>query len=62
MTENGFSVSYTRPFSRTFNEKTGKVHLKYPIRFAGGIQEETFPNFTYGSNQVFRPYVSIQLF
>jgi tetratricopeptide (TPR) repeat protein len=62
MTQNGFSVSYTRPLGRTFNDESGEVHLQYPIRFSAGIQEETFPNFTYGKNQEFRPYVSINVF
>lgn len=62
MTQNGFSVSYMRPLSRTFNEKTGEVHLKYPIRFSAGIQEQTFLNFTSGQNTELRPYVSINLF
>jgi tetratricopeptide (TPR) repeat protein len=62
MTQNGITVSYMRPFGRTFNDETGEVHLKYPIRFSGGIQQETFPNFTHGSNSQFRPYVSITLF
>jgi tetratricopeptide (TPR) repeat protein len=62
MTQNGLTVSYMRPFGRTFNDETGEVHLKYPIRFSAGIQEETFLNFTHGQNQQFRPYVSITLF
>ena len=63
MTQNGIAVSYVRPFGRSFNEDTGTVHLKYPIRFSAGIQEETFPNFTgAGKSQEFRPYVSINLF
>jgi tetratricopeptide (TPR) repeat protein len=62
MTQNGFSFSYTRPLGRTFNDTTGKVHLKYPIRISGGLREETFPNFTHGQNQQFRPYASITIF
>lgn len=62
MIQSGFAVSYVRPLSRTFNDETGEVHLKYPIRFSAGLQEETFPNFTQGANQQFRPYVSITLF
>jgi tetratricopeptide (TPR) repeat protein len=62
MTQNGLSVSYMRPFGRSFSEDTGTVHVKYPIRFSAGVQEETFPSFTGGKNQVFRPYVSINLF
>jgi hypothetical protein len=62
MTQNGFSLSYTRPVDRTFNDKTGKVHLKYPIRISAGLREETFLNFTSGQNQQFRPYVSVTIF
>ncbi len=62
MTQNGFSVSYTRPFSRSFDAETGEVHLKYPIRFSLGLQEETFPNFSGGSKTQFKPYFSINLF
>lgn len=62
MIQSGFALSYTRPFGRTFNDKTGEVHLKYPIRFSAGIQEETFPNFALGQNTVVRPYVSIHIF
>jgi hypothetical protein len=62
LTQNSFALSYMRPFGRTFNDETGEVHLKYPIRFSAGFQEETFLNFTHGQNQQFRPYVSITLF
>ena len=64
MTQNGISVSYTRPFDRSFNDKTGKIRLRYPIRLSGGIREETFPNFSSPgvSNSSFRPYVSLLLF
>jgi tetratricopeptide (TPR) repeat protein len=63
MTQNGFSLSYTRPFGRSMDEDTGTVHVRYPIRFSAGVQEETFPNYTgIGRNQEFRPYVSINLF
>jgi tetratricopeptide (TPR) repeat protein len=62
MTQNGLTVSYMRPFGRTFNDETGEVHLKYPIRFSAGFQQQTFMNFTGGQNQQFRPYVSITLF
>ena len=63
MTQNGVAVSYIRPLGNTFNDQTGKIGLKYPIRFSAGFQEETFPNFSYGNTQtIFRPYVSITLF
>jgi tetratricopeptide (TPR) repeat protein len=60
--QNGFSLSYARPFRRKFNDDSGTVVLAYPIRFAAGIQQETFINFTGGRNQEFRPYVQITLF
>jgi hypothetical protein len=60
--QNGFTLSYARPFRRKFNDDSGQVVLQYPIRFSGGIQQETFFNFTGGHNQQFRPYISISLF
>lgn len=60
--QNSFSVSYTRALRREFNSTTGRVSLAYPIRFSAGIQQQTFFNFPNGSNQQFRPYVSITLF
>lgn len=60
--QNGFSISYARPFRRKFNDDSGAVVLQYPIRFSAGIQQETFFNFSGGQNQQFRPYVQISLF
>ncbi|HEY1804057.1 MAG TPA: tetratricopeptide repeat protein, partial [Terracidiphilus sp.] len=60
--QNGFTLSYARPFRRKFNDDSGQVVLQYPIRFSGGIQQETFFNFMGGHNQQFRPYISISLF
>ena len=59
--QNGFTVTYARPFHRKFNDDSGEVELQYPIRFSGGIQQETFFNFS-GKNQQFRPFVRISLF
>jgi tetratricopeptide (TPR) repeat protein len=59
--QTGFSISYMRPFTRKFNDQTGEVYLKYPIRFSGGIQQQSFFNFP-GGHQQFRPYISITLF
>jgi len=60
--QNGFSISYAKPFHRKFNDDSGTVVLQYPIRFSAGMQEESFFNFTGGQNQQFRPYVRISLF
>jgi hypothetical protein len=61
-TQYGFSISYTRPFHRKFNDESGEVTLQYPIRISGGLQAETFFNFPGGHNQQLRPYVSLTLF
>ncbi len=61
-TQNGLSVSYARPFGRKYNDDSGELELKYPIRFSGGIQEQTFINFTGGKTTQFRPYIGISLF
>jgi Flp pilus assembly protein TadD len=60
--QNGFSVSYQRPFRRKFNDDSGAVVLEYPIRLSAGLQQETFFNFASGHNQQFRPYLRISLF
>jgi tetratricopeptide (TPR) repeat protein len=60
--QGGFSVTYARPVRRKFHDDSGAVVLEYPIRFSGGLQEETFFNFTGAHKQQFRPYVQISLF
>ncbi|MGA2652519.1 MAG: tetratricopeptide repeat protein [Terracidiphilus sp.] len=60
--QNGFSLSYARPFRRKFNDESGTVVLEYPIRLSAGMQQESFFNFAGGHNQQFRPYVQISLF
>jgi tetratricopeptide (TPR) repeat protein len=60
--QSGFSVSYGLPVHRKFNDESGEVVLRYPIRFAAGIQEETFFNFAGGHSQQLRPYAGITLF
>jgi tetratricopeptide (TPR) repeat protein len=61
-TQNGFSVSYARPFRRRMTDAGGPVTFTYPLRFSAGVQEETFFNFTGGHNQQLRPYFSITIF
>jgi hypothetical protein len=61
-TQNGLSVSYAMPFQRNFNDDSGALKLKYPIRFSAGFQEESFFNFAGNNNQQFRPYVQISVF
>ena len=61
-TQNGFSISYARPFRRKFHDDSGSVVLQYPIRFTGGMQEETFFNFSGSNNQQIRPFFRISIF
>ncbi len=61
-TQNGFSISYARPFRHRFNDGSKEVVLQYPIRVSAGLQEEDFFNFKGGHTQQFRPYVQISLF
>jgi len=61
-TQNGISLSYSRPLHRTFSENSTPLSLQYPIRFSAGIQQETFPNFPGAQNQTFRPYAEISIF
>jgi hypothetical protein len=60
--QSGFSVSYAKAIGRTFHEDGQDVKLRYPIRFSFGMQQEDFFNFTGGSNQQLRPFVSISVF
>lgn len=60
--QNGISVSYQWPVSRTFGAESGPVSIKYPIRFSAGLQEQSFFNFPGPRSEQFRPYVQINLF
>jgi hypothetical protein len=61
-TQNGISISYSRPLRRIYNEDSKPLALKYPIRFSAGFQQETFFNFSGAQNQKFRPYAEITIF
>jgi hypothetical protein len=60
--QNGFSASYAMPFHRGFKDEGGDLPLQYPIRFAAGLQQESFFNFSGEHSQQLRPYFSISLF
>jgi len=61
--QSGFVVSYTRPLRRSIVDGTGQLPVDYPLRFALGIQQESFYNFTGpGGATRWRPVVSISLF
>ncbi len=62
-TQNGFSLSYAMPFRRSVSSSdTGALTYAYPIRFAAGMQDETFFNFPGPRSQQLRPYVGITIF
>ena len=61
-TQNGLSVSYSRPFRHIFRENSGPLTIQYPIRFSAGIEEQSFFNFNGNQDQQFRPYVEISIF
>lgn len=61
-TQNGFSVSYAMPVHRKFEGDSGPLVLAYPIRFAAGMQQETFFNFPGSHSEQLRPYVSVSIF
>jgi tetratricopeptide (TPR) repeat protein len=60
--QSGFSVGYAIPIHKTYRGEGQNIRLTYPIRFAAGVQQEDFFNFTQGPNQQWRPYVSLTLF
>lgn len=61
-TQNGFSVSYARPFRHVFHDNSGPLTIQYPIRISGGVQDETFFNFGGSQSQQLRPYIEISIF
>ncbi len=60
--QSGFNVSYAMPVGRQFTQDGQRVAVRYPIRFAAGMQQEDFFNFTGGHSEQLRPFVRISLF
>lgn len=62
-TQNGLSLSYALPFHRRVTDyESGPLTYAYPIRLAGGVQDETFFNFPGNHSQQLRPYIGITVF
>jgi tetratricopeptide (TPR) repeat protein len=61
-TQNGLSISYSRPLHRVYNDNSTPLAVQYPIRFSAGVQQETFFNFPGTQNKTFRPYAEITIF
>jgi hypothetical protein len=60
--QSGFSLSYARPIARSFRDANDQVVLRYPLRFAVGMQQESFFNFAGSGTQQFRPYIQVSIF
>ena len=60
--QSGFALSYAMPVSRKFEENGHQLPVRYPIRFSGGMQQESFLNFSGPGTQQFRPYFQISIF
>src|SRR5260370_41276369 len=61
-TQNGFSVSYAKPFRRRMTDAGGPVTFTYPLRFSAGLPEATFYEFTRGQGTQIPPYFAIPKF
>jgi hypothetical protein len=60
--QNGFSVSYATPFHRKITGEGDPLTVAYPIRFSGGVQDDSFFNFGGNRSQQLRPYFGITIF
>ena len=47
---------------RISDAEAGPLTYAYPIRFAAGVQDETFFNFPGSHSQQLRPYIGITIF
>lgn len=62
-TQTGVSLSYALPFRRKVSgDESGPLTYAYPIRFAAGMQDETFFNFGGPHSEQLRPYIGITVF
>ncbi|HWE85130.1 MAG TPA: tetratricopeptide repeat protein [Terracidiphilus sp.] len=62
-TQSGVSISYAMPFRhKVSNNEAGPLTYAYPIRFAAGVQDESFFNFPGAHSQQLRPYIGITIF
>lgn len=62
-TQSGVSISYAMPFRhKVSGNEAGPLTYAYPIRFAAGVQDESFFNFPGAHSQQLRPYIGITIF
>jgi hypothetical protein len=62
--QSGVFISYVKPLHRGYNDGSGNLSVEYPLRFAVGLQQQSFYNFT-GANantSSFRPVIQVSLF
>ena len=61
--QSGVLVSYMKPLRRTMADGNGSIGVEYPLRFAAGLEQQTFYNFTgIARTSTFRPVIQISLF
>jgi len=61
--QTGFLVSYVKPLRRTVSDGMGAVAVDYPLRISGGLQQQSFYNFSGpGSTTSLRPVIKVSIF
>jgi tetratricopeptide (TPR) repeat protein len=60
--QSGFLISYTRPWRRFAHDGIGNVGVEFPMRFAVGLQQQSFFNFTGDKSSSFVPVIKVTLF
>jgi hypothetical protein len=60
--QSGFLVTYTKSLRRNWNDGLGEVGVRYPLKISGGLQQQSFFNYTGDRSQTFVPVIRISLF
>ncbi len=60
--QTGFLISYLKPVRRTLYDDKQPVSVAYPLRFAFGIQQQEFYNFSGAHSSTFLPTVKLSFF
>jgi tetratricopeptide (TPR) repeat protein len=60
--QSGFLISYLKPLRRTLHDENEQVTVAYPLRFAFGIQQQQFYNFSGPDRSKFLPVIRLSFF
>jgi hypothetical protein len=60
--QTGFLISYLKPVRRTLYDDKQRVSVAYPLRFAFGMQQQEFYNFSGAHSSTFLPIVKLSFF